>query len=492
MAKIRTVYRHVITSMVAVLTLLACAPTAHAQWSGWAQCRIRVEEPGRYSSEETQTWIVTNVRGNTPADFGTGIWHASGKASVNVGATKGEWAINGSRTDMTFAVVESGGTRQIQSRSGLIGQSLGTAGYIEGMASTFARHSDEWAFPPVQGSASASTLANNMYQWPNPPMTWGFRPASVNPTTSVECSWDFVNSSTPPAMTPTLTSVCVPFPRTTVRVWMFDVQSAVADHPQAQVTALNCYKLIGGGVRSNWRVHGSLLTATAPGGAPSGAAPAYWSGRAKDHFFPDPTTISVFGIGLYDAQDAWEVAHWQAMSVVSSSPVVQVTVPAGYAMTGGGCFVEPTEPGVLLEASFPVSNTTWECRARAHIAYSEARLTAYVVGIRPRDSTKPLPTVQITSGTSVVGSHVYAFAAAAAGHLITGGGAAIQETYTLEASTPPLLLTGQRLTGSYPDFWPLFPALESVFPNIWRASSKDHIYPSKASVRAYAVNVKFN
>jgi hypothetical protein len=161
-------------------------------------------------------------------------------------------------------------------------------------------------------------------------------------------------------------------------------------------------------------------------------------------------------------------------------------------MTGGGCFVEPTEPGVLLEASFPVSNTTWECRARAHIAYSEARLTAYVVGIRPRDSTKPLPTVQITSGTSVVGSHVYAFAAAAAGHLITGGGAAIQETYTLEASTPPLLLTGQRLTGSYPDFWPLFPALESVFPNIWRASSKDHIYPSKASVRAYAVNVKFN
>jgi hypothetical protein len=137
-------------------------------------------------------------------------------------------------------------------------------------------------------------------------------------------------------------------------------------------------------------------------------------------------------------------------------------------------------------------------------------VTAYVVGIRPSDSTKPLPTVRITEGTSVVGSDVHAIAWAAAGHFVTGGGARTlppdtsTSTETGFAEIAPLLLTGQLLTGSYPDFLSfqllrgsdpysfLVWYLPGLQPNIWRASSKDHIYSSKGRVRAFAVNVKFN
>ena len=495
---IRTLHRHVITSMVAVLTLLAFGPPAHAQWSGWARCRIVVTGTG-YTSDETQTWIVRNAIGNSPATWGSGDWHVSGKGTVDVhaGPTKGEWAINGLRTDLSFAVEESvtGGqvTVKIDPRHAPTGQPRGTAGYIERAPTNFEAGAPEWAFPTVQGSASSSpptTLSNVSGSTTTGSSTWGYRPASVSGATeSVTCSWDFVSGSTPASPTP-VDPVCVPDPPTRVKLDVFSVVGQAANQPNARVAAPSCYKLISGGVRSNWHVHGSLLTGSTPGGAPGGAAPIYWYGKAKDHYYPDPTTVTVYGIGLRDGKDAWEVTHWQQASrVSSSSPLVRVNVGPGYAMTGGGCFVDPgTPPGLLLTASFPSSTTTWECRARAHIKSSQARLTAYVVGIRPRDGGRPLPTVQITSETSMVGSYVQAKAPAAAGHVITGGGA-----LTLLADPPGTsagfatladpLLTGQLLTGSYPD---------GLVPNVWRASAKDHIYSSKGRVRAFAVNVKIN
>ena len=123
--------------------------------------------------------------------------------------------------------------------------------------------------------------------------------------------------------------------------------------------------------------------------------------------------MTVFGVGLYDPLDAWEVACWQSApsgrgketSAMYWSPSATVSVPAGYAMTGGGCFVDLMQgPGVLLTASYPSSITTWECNASWHIGLSKARMTAYVVGIRPRDGTPP-PSVQITSSPSAWAAH---------------------------------------------------------------------------------------
>jgi hypothetical protein len=243
-------------------------------------------------------------------------------------------------------------------------------------------------------------------------------------------------------------------------------------------------------------------------------------GYAKDSFYPDPTTATAFGIGLYDAQDAWEVTSSQQTTSVASFPLgsaVRADLPPGFAMTSGGCYVDqmtsPMAPyvfltGVFLTASFPSSNTTWECQARAHITPSTAILTAVVVGIRPKDMTKPPPTVQITTGTSGVGSHVQAIAvgAAASGYVVTGGGAQTLPDDTSTGTSTGFVLeplfTGQLLTGSYPGAWPAWRILSAApfivapvywtTPNAWYASSKDHILSGKHRVRAFAVNVKFD
>jgi hypothetical protein len=177
------------------------------------------------------------------------------------------------------------------------------------------------------------------------------------------------------------------------------------------------------------------------------------------------------------------------------SPSATVSVPAGYAMTGGGCFVDLMQgPGVLLTASYPSSITTWECNASWHIGLSKARMTAYVVGIRPRDGTPP-PSVQITSSPSAWAAHPSSDAQTSTlpGYVITGGGAlAVVDHRSLSTFTGFASLSGferffegQFLTGSYP-------ISGGGVPTGWHASSKDHLYSSPGYVSAFAVNVKFN
>ena len=60
----------------------------------------------------------------------------------------------------------------------------------------------------------------------------------------------------------------------------------------------------------------------------------------------------------------------------------------------------------------------------------------------------------------------------------SGGGSAGVRRLAIER------LSGQLLTGSYPDF--------TVASTGWRASSKDHMHSSPGKVQAFAVNVKFN
>lgn len=182
-------------------------------------------------------------------------------------------------------------------------------------------------------------------------------------------------------------------------------------------------------------------------------------------------------------------------------------------MTSGGCSVDwmtsPTAPGVLLTASFPSSNTTWECQAKAHVVFSDARITANVVGIRPKDRTKPLPSVEITSATSVFPvPRPHARAVAAASPVVTGGRAlTLAADLSLEiladdlpldftdiARPAPWLGTGQLPHGQLPGFLAPGPlgATYRLPDRMARELEGPHIYPSPRRVRAFAVNVKFN
>ena len=206
-------------------------------------------------------------------------------------------------------------------------------------------------------------------------------------------------------------------PNTTLVV---TANTPVANHPSGTVAASPPLKVVGGGARSNATAYGSLLTSTQP-------SPGGWSGESKDHQFADPTTLSLFAVGLSDPADDWDIGIFQATSPPTNHPSVSVTLPAGYVLTGGGCTdnwaAAPGGAGNLLTASYPSSATTWQCDGKDHAVASPATITAFIVGIRPKKPGVALPTLQITRSLSAVGQYPSAVAPTPQGFVLTGGGA---------------------------------------------------------------------
>jgi hypothetical protein len=284
---------------------------------------------------------------------------------------------------------------------------------------------------------------------------------------------------------------------------VLQVTAPPVNHPSGtagpRVTGTSAFlPRVGGGARANWAGNGSLLTQTAP----SADSVASWSAAAKEHLAADPAALDLYAIYLAAPPADWEVVVHQATGAVAPHPVASVSLPPGYVMTGGGCTSNwkstPAAAGNLLTASFPSSNTTWECRGKDHGVPSPASLTAYVIGIRPVRAGVPLPLMQITRARSEPASHPTAFAPALAGHVVTGGGALALPARPQDA--------GQLLTGSFPELRPAqLPSgsslsfgflgqagfTQAVTPSGWRATSKDHAYASPGTVEAFAINLRF-
>jgi vibriolysin len=70
------------------------------------------------------------------------------------------------------------------------------------------------------------------------------------------------------------------------------VTSGTTNHPNATCTLDYGYKIIGGGAKANWQGNGSLLTSSFPSDEQA------WYGAAKDHMRADPSSITVYCIGL--------------------------------------------------------------------------------------------------------------------------------------------------------------------------------------------------
>src|ERR1700722_14717226 len=69
--------------------------------------------------------------------------------------------------------------------------------------------------------------------------------------------------------------------------------SNVVSHPTLQVRLPSEFTLVGGGVRANYSGGGSMLFASYPADGVDA-----WVGSAKDHFASDPSSITVWAIGL--------------------------------------------------------------------------------------------------------------------------------------------------------------------------------------------------
>lgn len=274
--------------------------------------------------------------------------------------------------------------------------------------------------------------------------------------------------------------------------------SAVVNHPSTSVAVDPGYKLLGGGAFDNYAGAGNMLDGTWPQPNLTG-----WNARGKDHAYADPASITAYAVQAYDPNNDYDVITVKQVSAVAGGPSARASLPAGYVMTGGGCFVNwGTDPawGNLLRASYPdeVSKNTWICESRDLMTASPASIEAYVIGVRPRNSTWPMPTMVITKAQGTYGSTVQAQVSGASGYVVTGGGSIGGSTVVQmvpgsgpnprpTAQTDPTKQSAIFLTASYP----IGGGTGGRTPIGWTARGKDHTMTSPGTVTVYAVSVKF-
>ncbi len=244
---------------------------------------------------------------------------------------------------------------------------------------------------------------------------------------------------------------------------LFSSSSNAALIPEARLTLPTGWKVLSGGANVNWQGAGNMLSACYPENERTFYA------KSKAHKFKDTATLDIYVIGLYDPKDEWDVKVWSKNSSVAQHPSATLSVADGYVMTGGGAFANWSKHGSLLTSSYPLSSNTWTASSKDH-AYAEAvTLTAYAIGIKPRNGSV-LPQQIIVANTSGVEQHPSSEVLLPNGYTLVGGGALVNWKGQ-----------GNLLTGSFPN------------SNLrgWQAKSKDHIAYSPASLTAYAIGLKY-
>jgi hypothetical protein len=155
--------------------------------------------------------------------------------------------------------------------------------------------------------------------------------------------------------------------------------SGSAPHPTLQVNLPAEFALVGGGAKANYSGVGNMLYASFPrDGADA------WIGSAKDHIQPDPSTITVWAIGLRKSflNDAhMHISRVSKVSPIANHPHVTLVVP-NFHLTGGGARMNWHGVGSLLTASFPEDRETWVAAGKEHIRPERTTVTAWAIGFR--------------------------------------------------------------------------------------------------------------
>ena len=248
-----------------------------------------------------------------------------------------------------------------------------------------------------------------------------------------------------------------------LRIQTFHLQTAALDIPNGRLTVPIGYKVLSCGARVNWTGYGQLLTDVHVEDEHTCVA------ASKAVQISDPSTLDVWAIALADSADAWEWTIRTATSAAVPLPCATVQLPQGWALTGGGGLDHWSAWGGYLTVSRPEGTMGWTACAVHHMYVEATSITAYVVGIRPRNGV-PAPVVQIVAATGDAAEHPSARAELAAGVTLTGGGA---EDHWVPA--------GNLLTASFPE------------GSGWSAAGKDHGggNTSVTSVTAYAIGLSW-
>jgi hypothetical protein len=154
-----------------------------------------------------------------------------------------------------------------------------------------------------------------------------------------------------------------------------------------------------------------------------------------------------------------------ATSGPAQHPSVDVNVPAGFKILGGGALDHWSGMGNLLTASYPKGLQTWSVAGKDHEQVSPASISAYALALQdPNDQWD----VFIKKETSNPAQHPQAVATLPDGYVLTGGGAFVDWHGA-----------GNLLTASFP-----------TSDSAWEARSKDHDVVDPASISAYAIGIR--
>jgi hypothetical protein len=159
------------------------------------------------------------------------------------------------------------------------------------------------------------------------------------------------------------------------------------------------------------------------------------------------------------------VQLFTATSGSMAHPSVELTLPAGYKIIGGGAFDHWSGSGNLLTASYPKSLNTWAVAGKDHELSSPAPITAYAIALYDPNNEWD---VTIKQQTSDPAPHPTQVAVLPPGYVLTGGGAFVNWHGA-----------GNLLTASFPSS-----------DNSWEARSKDHDISDPAQITAYAIGIR--
>ncbi len=236
------------------------------------------------------------------------------------------------------------------------------------------------------------------------------------------------------------------------------------------VTVPSDYVVIGGGGEGKENPAGNLLTASYPN-----AGLTSWLVSTKDHIALDPTRVRAWAIGLKivgltPAQVRSNLIVVSATSSFAAWTDVTATVPAGYALVGGGIKVNWSGQGNLATASAPSGPNGWRVRSKDHIQSSPATALAYAIGLNSSIAGVGRIGSIVNGGTSAVVAHPSYTATLGAGYALSGCGAFV------------------NWTGNGNLLWQIKPASATTCT----VSSKDHNLSSPASISGYTIGIRAN
>ena len=165
--------------------------------------------------------------------------------------------------------------------------------------------------------------------------------------------------------------------------------STCGQHPTVTLNALPGTVILGGGAYVDWdgpcsapSSPGNLLTAMYPND--NGTT---WTVASKDHIAASPARVIAYAIvaqmrdGSPIQADNYTVVS--ATSAVAAHPTLQVDLPAGFVVVGGGARANYGGVGSMLFASYPtVGLGGWVGSAKDHLQSDPATITVWAIGLR--------------------------------------------------------------------------------------------------------------